>query len=130
MAVCQLYALYTCIKIIIVHDVIFCVCLLKPAASSGSAYSIALGNQSTPIVLEYLDCRGNETNLLECPQIPINRRKRQGQMCSTGFEAGVRCAGKAIGIYMYSTNIPVPVMGASVSNFKISQLPQNHLRFC
>ena len=130
MAVCQLCALYTCIIIIIMHDVIFCVCLLKPAVSSGSAFSIALGNQSIPIVLEYLDCRGNEINLLECPRIPFNRRKRQGQMCSAEFEAGVRCAGKARYIHVYYVLTYLTGTGMSVSNFKISQLPQNHLRFC
>lgn len=57
---------------------------------SGSAIRNALGNTSNPILLDYLNCNGDEENLLECP-INNPRRKRQ-QTCER--EAGVVCAGE------------------------------------
>ena len=57
------------------------------SVDSGSVIS-GLGNPLTPILQESLDCRGDESNLLDCPRLLSRRRKRQEPICG-----GVRCAG-------------------------------------
>ena len=68
-------------------------CTFYPTGS-GSAIQNALGNPSTPILLDYLDCNGDEENLLECEtEDPLQQqRKKRQQICETQ-EAGVVCAG-------------------------------------
>lgn len=48
----------------------------------------AFGEGEGPIFLSNLRCRGNETNLLECPNVVIRI-----QFCRHAEDAGVFCAG-------------------------------------
>ena len=53
------------------------------------------GRGSGLILLDYLQCAGGESNLLEC------RRSSSGTTCSVYGIAGVQCAGnESLGIYM------------------------------
>ena len=71
------------IKFMTVHDLIF----YYYALTAAQAYSLAtFGVGTGPIVLDNVNCRGNETTLVSCPHDPDTSD------CFHFEDAGVSCA--------------------------------------
>ena len=59
-------------------------------AVTTAVFGAHFGQGTGPINLDDIKCRGDETNILSCPQLPMNVPHN----CRHSEDAGVQCKGK------------------------------------
>ena len=58
--------------------------------ATDALHNAYFGEGSGPVHIALVRCRGNESELVFCPNLPLSRF----QYCSHGDDAGVRCSGE------------------------------------